>query len=981
MKGDFSRIPFDPLKHYSGVLHQQGRVWLDSDWNEDIFERLNTAQGEIRDIVGFCGVPSPGAALVLSASTTPNAPDDFQISGGRFYVDGMPCVIEGSNSYHTQPDLPDAPAIPIPATGSLTAVVYVEVWRRLITYLEDPSIREIALGGPDTSTRLKTVAQIRVAVWPNPPSTPTCALAAGIIPAAGQGTLTTLQPAPQAQAQCQLPDPANYTGRENRLYRVQIHDGGDPGGGGSSFQIALAANAAAGSASLTLATALTAAQAGAAARSGFVTVADNSGASERVPLTSASGTVIQLGQALQQAHTMANAATVTGGVAQFKWSRDNASFAISVVSVAADRITLTLASLGRDVATSLKQGDLVEISDDASELGPARGHLTYVNSIPDPDTFTVALLNPLPAAFVLTNGQSSRHMVLRRWDGTDSANFEGGQNNLGDGVSIQFGGAVLQPGDYWQFATRSADGSVQPLLNAPPAGDRRSRAAVAIVTWGPPPATSPPSSPPAGPAMTVVDCRNVFPPLIGFPQADKVVRITGVTLVAPGAGPASALVNDSNIQITAFGGIDVQCDTPIDPASISRPTCFVSIEYPIDFGPQPGAATAYLVAKLAGAVKAAGSVISWRPLTQTQSELSTLIIANLSERGILARLVLKGNFIWSLSDPTVFLDGEVFGSHNSGANNLSLILPSGDKRRGGDFETWFWLVAAPAIATAITPSSVQIYGGGQATFSVSFSTPASTAGTMTLTVTPANIVSVPASVAVAVGASSAVFTATSAGVAAAPPTGTVSITAAFGGQSVVATLTVAPPPVLTGQLQLSAASIQIGAAAVGTVTLNGPAPPTGSVVTLTTSNAAVATVTASITIPASATSGTFTITGVAAGTATIAASLGGTSVSALITVFQKGKDTKETKDVKDGKETKDGKESKESLVEKTHEVLQQVKVRTLPVSKIADSATPLGIDVSGGGAASEPVRAARSFIRPEERPPVEKSVLNAARVQ
>jgi hypothetical protein len=34
MKGDFSRWTFDPRRHYTAVLMQQGRVQLDSDWNE-----------------------------------------------------------------------------------------------------------------------------------------------------------------------------------------------------------------------------------------------------------------------------------------------------------------------------------------------------------------------------------------------------------------------------------------------------------------------------------------------------------------------------------------------------------------------------------------------------------------------------------------------------------------------------------------------------------------------------------------------------------------------------------------------------------------------------------------------------------------------------------------------------------------------------------------------------------------------------------
>ncbi len=36
MKGDFSRQTFDPTRHYSGVLAQQGRVQTDADWNEKV---------------------------------------------------------------------------------------------------------------------------------------------------------------------------------------------------------------------------------------------------------------------------------------------------------------------------------------------------------------------------------------------------------------------------------------------------------------------------------------------------------------------------------------------------------------------------------------------------------------------------------------------------------------------------------------------------------------------------------------------------------------------------------------------------------------------------------------------------------------------------------------------------------------------------------------------------------------------------------
>ena len=33
MKGDFSNLRFNPLENFTGVMHQQGRVLQDQDWN------------------------------------------------------------------------------------------------------------------------------------------------------------------------------------------------------------------------------------------------------------------------------------------------------------------------------------------------------------------------------------------------------------------------------------------------------------------------------------------------------------------------------------------------------------------------------------------------------------------------------------------------------------------------------------------------------------------------------------------------------------------------------------------------------------------------------------------------------------------------------------------------------------------------------------------------------------------------------------
>ena len=57
MKGEFSRLSFDPRKHYAGVLQQQGRVGLDSDWNEWVEIVLGKIGRLTRDVIGEGGRP------------------------------------------------------------------------------------------------------------------------------------------------------------------------------------------------------------------------------------------------------------------------------------------------------------------------------------------------------------------------------------------------------------------------------------------------------------------------------------------------------------------------------------------------------------------------------------------------------------------------------------------------------------------------------------------------------------------------------------------------------------------------------------------------------------------------------------------------------------------------------------------------------------------------------------------------------------
>jgi hypothetical protein len=62
-KGDFSRFPFDPRKHYSAVLMQQGRVQLDADWNAWADILNHRLRAETADLVGPGGGPAGAAGF------------------------------------------------------------------------------------------------------------------------------------------------------------------------------------------------------------------------------------------------------------------------------------------------------------------------------------------------------------------------------------------------------------------------------------------------------------------------------------------------------------------------------------------------------------------------------------------------------------------------------------------------------------------------------------------------------------------------------------------------------------------------------------------------------------------------------------------------------------------------------------------------------------------------------------------------------
>ena len=483
MSFDNSRFTFDPWKNYSGVVMEQGRVQLDADWNEWLAEVSRRIQAGTLDIMGHAAYPAttPSAFLINAVSGNPN---DVTIGCGRMYVDGLlaenhgllenaswdPALGELSCSpqppnpgdpnpidFTQQPYLPGA----VTPTDTGSYVAYLDVWTRAVTYLEDQHLVDVAVG-VDTTGRLQTVWQVKLMAntgnW-------TCATPDSEIPypPSSAGRLTTnVQPNPTA-GPCCLTDGTGYTGIENQFYRVEIHQAGE----GSD-------------------------------------TADLNGAT-------------------------------------FKWSRDNASVETGVTaiqtvqnSIGNTASQLTVTSLGRDQVLGFKNGDWIELLDDWSELWGNAGVLCQIDSVNVPtssitltgtvDTTAVPPGPGVPANFPVGSGNltdPTRHTRIRRWEQSGKV-FDSDGNQwcdlnatggvipvpatktlvLENGITVQFSlnptGGSFNVGDFWTFAARTADGSVEELNAAPPRGIHHHYTKLSIVTF-----TSPPS---------YTDCRTPWGP-------------------------------------------------------------------------------------------------------------------------------------------------------------------------------------------------------------------------------------------------------------------------------------------------------------------------------------------------------------------------------------------------------------------------------------------------------------------------------------
>jgi hypothetical protein len=255
MTGDFTRDSFDPDKDYTRVLMQQGRPQLDADLNEQasiFWHYLRTLAADMigpyagpHDNCGF-GVTTPSMIDKLPAKDREEvrkmlkSAGDFLVSPGRYYVDGFLCENKQRMTYSSQIGHPEKLTPPQRNTQYL---VYLDVWERPVSHLEDSAIHEPALNGIDTSLRAKVVWRVRMAeISDKSPYGGDCVKIKEHWP-----TITRdWQPQERGLLVASVADPdsasadehghgnldGRYQGPHNQLYRVQVHQGGSAGGSG-----------------------------------------------------------------------------------------------------------------------------------------------------------------------------------------------------------------------------------------------------------------------------------------------------------------------------------------------------------------------------------------------------------------------------------------------------------------------------------------------------------------------------------------------------------------------------------------------------------------------------------------------------------------------------------------------------------------------------------------------------------------------------
>jgi Family of unknown function (DUF6519) len=752
MKGDISRQTFEPRKHYTQVVMQQGRVQLDADWNEQQAIYQHRIETGTLDIIGQNGTPRNGGGFAVSLLPGER---DLLITPGRTYIDGILCELEEGTrvrvrevhgndgvvllnqvvdgrpwdigqwvelldeekqvirycqintitidareltltfhiydenphlnkaekerihsirriiTYTSQPDYPEPPYTRVyqgtkdyvesgekestpwhelDLGGQNLLLLYLDVWQRHIAALDDPSIREVALDGPDTTTRLQTVWQLKILPITIPDHVQRMIAedaekAKGVdyaaLRASAEGTTPESQSnrvlreidqreneiirafrileddnnheTVQWERHIQFPsgrlnvttynerevDSSGYQGQDNQLYRIEIHHG-----------------------------------------------------------------------------------TSKDGEPDFKWARNNASILADAEVDANNPTFVTILSTGQGGILQFNRDQWVEVVSAEAELNPLPenlGDLVQITAVHQAQNKLV-LQQPLAAG---------ARLKLRLWDGIRSIPRDGEKwIPLHKGIQLQFSSGTYRRGDYWLIPARTVTKEVEwPPFQNPntvprpqrPLGIQHHYSRLARVRWHKLRRYE----------RRVRDGRKFFAPLA---VPNEAIHITDINWY-----------NDTlNLRRILSNGLEITLSTEPDQRharTMVSNALIISIEMHI-----PGGAEGIFI--LEGEAEIRGRRIFWRWNWEEHEGVVAKVFKDMDRLGhklfaspryfIRVRVRLLGHMIWhSVAERRFYLDGQVFalpGEENlEGRARLHLQLPSGGGAQASDFESWFYI--------------------------------------------------------------------------------------------------------------------------------------------------------------------------------------------------------------------------------------------------------------------------------------------------
>jgi len=357
--------------------------------------------------------------IILGSSLTKQKP-------GQMYTQGALYEKMYFDTYLNQVDYPNPKNFLLDSnfnknessTKKATFLVYADVWQRGITYVEDPNIREIALGGPDTTTRIKTICQTKLLEIPSGND-----IGKNIENEENKLKNIAKENLPGLLSTFTSSQNTDIDNLNNSLYLIQIHDGGNGKDGFTTFKWS----------------------------------SDNAGTFFPLKtIKSFSLSFSTVGRRLDNLFQIGDIIEILDDSIELS---DNPRGEIRrIINIDLDNNVLSWASSDSDDPTNIN-------------------YLHNPVVLPHVKSFHPKLIKWDGIKKLQINDENSTDIITLISDKSQKTTLSQSDH----GIKIKFHSGYFQTGDYWNFTVRSANDSVEKLRYRPPHGPKHNYVMLALI--------------------------------------------------------------------------------------------------------------------------------------------------------------------------------------------------------------------------------------------------------------------------------------------------------------------------------------------------------------------------------------------------------------------------------------------------------------------------------------------------------------------